>query len=171
MGSLGATLWVISHIYYYNLLLDEQSNVQTARAQIEVAEQRRNHVQRNLLQLLRYHATYEHQVLKEVTAMRKPEKSDAPASPMEALARLNAVAEQYPNLGLNQTVQQFSQSTIESETLVATRIAQYNDAVNIYSNTLTQFPGNIFGHLMGFQNESYFTPSDQSVLEYRELQP
>jgi LemA protein len=171
VGSLGVSLWVVSHIYYYNLLLDLESKVETARAQINVAEQRRNHIQRNLTQLLRYHARYERDVLKEVTNLRNTEKPAPGASPVEALARLNAVGEQYPSLQLNNTVQHFSESTVSSETLVATRIADYNDAVNVYTNALGQFPGNIFGPLMGFHAAYYYTPDDPTVLPYHEVKP
>ncbi len=168
-SSVGVSLWVVSHVYYYNLLLDLEMNVRTARAQIEVAEQRRNHIQRNLTQLTRYYARYEHKVLKDVTGLRtakKPEK----VAPTEALARLDAVAEQYPSLQLNGTVRQFSDSIVDSETLIATRAAEYNEAVNVYTTALGEFPGNIFGRVMGFEPVEYYSP-DKSVLGYHEVKP
>ena len=171
VGSVVFSVLIGSHIYYYNELLDLQSNVETSRAQIEVAQQRRNHIQRNMMQLLRFYARYERDVLKDVTTLRTDEKAEKAATPLQALARLDAVAEQYPNLQLNHTVQQFSDSIVASETMIATRAAEYNEAVNIYTNVLNQFPGNVFGPLLGFRNEGYYTPEDPSVLEYHELTP
>lgn len=171
IASVGLAVWIASHIYYYNMLIDLESNVTTARAQVEVAQQRRNHIQRNLTQLLRYYARYERDVLKDVTGMRTEKKPEPKTAGADALARLDAVAEQYPNLQLNNTVQQMSESIVNSETNVAARTAEYNDAVNIYTNVLHQFPGNIFGKILGFQSYDYFETDDRSVLEYREVQP
>lgn len=167
----GVALWVLSHIYYFNMLAVLESNVITARAQIEVAQERRNHVQRDLTQLLRFYARYEKELLKEVTVIRKRDVPVEKLEPVEALARLDAVAEQYPNLQLTHTVQQLSEAIVTSETNVALRASEYNQAVNLYTNELRQFPGNVFGPVMGFREKPFYSPQEPSALEYRELAP
>lgn len=169
--SLGVALWILSHVYYYNVLVSLESNVNTARAQIEVAQQRRAHVQLSLTHLLRYYAKYERDVLKEITVVRKGEKAEQKIPIQDALARLDAVAEQYPNLQLSNTVRELSDATVASEASIAERASDYNDAVNAYASVLHQFPGNIFGPVMGFQDKDYFVPEDPSVLLYREVRP
>lgn len=172
IAALGFALWIFSHVYYYNLLLDLESNVTTARAQIEVAQERRNHVQRNLMQLLRFYARYERDVLKDLTVVRKGEKApEQQVDPATALARLDAVAEAYPSLQLTKTVQQFSEAIVASESNIEARASEYNQAVNVYINALHQFPGNLFGPIMGFEDHDYYAPADRAALEYREIAP
>jgi hypothetical protein len=168
IGSLIFGILVVFHVYYFNLLLDLESNVDTARAQIDVAKEKRNHVQRSLTQLLRFHAAYEKGVIKDVTTLRTA--SGPKPLPSEGL-HIDAVGEQYPQLLLNTTIVKFEDSIVASEGDIAKRIADYNDAVNIYTNVLHQFPGNVFGRFLGYQDRQYFSPEDPSVLPYHELAP
>ncbi len=173
LGSLLFAILVGSHVYYFNILMELESNVDTARAQIDVAKEKRNHVQRNLTQLLRFHATYEKDVIKDVTELRASSKADKPpAATADAQGlHIDAVGEQYPQLLLNTTVHEFSDSIRQSEADVAQRIAEYNRAVNVYTNVLHQFPGNVFGHLLGYRDRPYFTPENESTVTYHELAP
>ena len=83
-----------SHLYYYNLLITMEFNVKASWAQIEAVRQKRNHIQRNLKELLSYHAKYERSLFTDVTKMRTEEKSGGGLSNL--LGQLRAVAEQYP---------------------------------------------------------------------------
>ncbi len=172
IGSVLLALLVGSHVYYFNVLMALESNVDTARAQIDVAKEKRNHVQRNLTQLLRFHATYEKDVIKDVTEVRAANKANRPPAATDAQGlHIDAVGEQYPQLLLNTTVHEFSDSIRQSEADVAQRIAEYNRAVNVYTNVLHQFPGNVFGHLLGYRDRPYFTPENESTVTYHELAP
>lgn len=68
--SIAFASWVVGHIYYYNMLIVLDYDVQAAEAQIDVAKQKRSNIQRNLTRLLRYYERYEQAMMKEVTAMR-----------------------------------------------------------------------------------------------------
>jgi hypothetical protein len=173
IGTLIFGMWVASHIYYYNVLLDLEANTDTAFSQIEVAEQKRDHVRRNLTQLLRFHAQYERDVLKELTTLRGPSLRPENAAPSEpsSLARLDAVGEQYPALQLNATVKQVSESLVAAEMEVAQRIYEYNTAVNMYTARLHQFPGNLFGKPFGFRDRDHYKPQDRDALRYQEVAP
>lgn len=173
IGSLLLAGWMTSHIYYYNRLVDLESEVETARAQIDVALQKRNHVSRSLTQLLRFHAAYEKDVNKEITTLRanSPASGNKPPTSPEALARIDAVSEQYPQLQVNSTVKHFSESVVASEADIAARITAYNDAVNRYSNVLHMFPGNVFASFLKFRDHDFYAPDDPSILKYRELAP
>lgn len=173
IGSLIFGLLVYSHVYYFNVLFQLESNVDTARAQVDVAKEKRNHVQRNLAQLLRYHATYEKEIMEDVTTLRTTNgRADKHLAPEAAEGlHIDAVGEQYPQLLINTTVHEFMDSVRVSEADVAKRTADYNDAVNLYTTVLHQFPGNVFGHLLGYRDRSYFTPEDPAVLPYHEVKP
>jgi len=179
IGSLVFAGWVLSHVYFYNRLVLLESNVECTKAQIDAVELKRHHIQSNLIRLLRYYAKYERTVISEATTMRtkhgpKPLAALEPGdseSLSDLLARLNAVAEQYPTLDLGKNVQQMSESIMNTEDEIAKRIMAYDEAVNAYRNMLSTFPGNIFGRVMGFDDHSFYEPDDRSVLKYREVQP
>jgi LemA protein len=165
LGTLLFGLWIFSHIYYYNILLALRSNCDTAAAQIDAAAEKRDHVRRNLSTLLRFHADYERQVLTEVTTLRGPSARPAETPAPGTLARIDAVGEQYPNLVTNTTVTQASQALVDAEVDVHNRIIQYNTAVNMYTSYLRQFPGNMFGKMMGFRDREYYKPGDGLTFE------
>ena len=169
IGTLFFGLWIFSHIYYYNVLLGLRSNCDTAAAQIDAAEEKRDHIRRNLTTLLRFHADYERQVLTEVTTLRGPNGRPNEAPAPGTLARIDAVGEQYPGLVTNTTVNQASQALVDAEVDVHNRIIQYNAAVNMYTNYLRQFPGNMFGKMMGFRNREFYKPGD--ALKFQEIAP
>ena len=179
--SLGAVVfaaWASSHIYYYNRLIDLEFNVQASWAQVEASQQKRNHVTRNLTQLLRYYAKYEQGLMTDVTKLRgeanKPEAesvSGGEGTPSEQLLRLHAIAEQYPNLHLTNTVQQLTVATVNSESEISQQIMNYNNVVNVYTTMLGQFPGNVIGRSLGFSPYSFYEPEDRKILKYNELKP
>jgi LemA protein len=172
VGSTVFAVWILGHIYYYNRLYDLEANVLTARAQIQAAEQRRGHVGKNLTRLVQFYARYESGLMKELTDVRaKKAPPTEPAAMQSMLGRLDAVAEQYPNLNLTKTVEHFSESIVATETEIAQRIMAYNDAVNIYTTMLGQFPANIFGRPLGFRPHDFYQPPDPAQLDFREVQP
>lgn len=175
LGALLFTVWGVAHFWYYNRLTTLEFNAKVGWAQVEAAQQRRNHVQRNLIRLVNFYAEYERNTMRDLTVLRTEKRESAlatEAEPPEALlGRLDAVAENYPNLNLGATVQLLSQAVLDSETDVANSIRAYNLAVNNYTTVLHQFPGRLFGGPMGFETIEFYTPEDQSVLEYRELTP
>jgi hypothetical protein len=87
------------------------------------------------------------------------------------LSRIDAVGEQYPNLAVNTTVNHASQALVEAEIDVHNRVIAYNTSVNMYTSYLKQFPGNMFGGLMGFHEREYYKPREQSGLEFEEISP
>jgi len=171
MATLLFGLLMFSHIYYYNILLGLRANCDTAAAQIDAAGEKRDHVKRNLTTLLRFHAGYERDVLTEVTTRRGPSSRPGGAPAPGTLARIDAVGEQYPNLVVNTTVNQASQALVDAEIDVHNRIIQYNTAVNMYSSYLRQFPGNMFGKMMGFHERQFYKPQEASALTLEEITP
>jgi LemA protein len=103
---------------------------------------------------------------------RKLRADEVPPEPSlgEMLGRIDALAEQYPNLHLTSTVERFSQAVVASEAEVALRIMEYNNSVNMYTTALNTYPGKVFGKTLGFESMDFYQPKDRSVLEYRELE-
>ncbi len=192
VGSLMAAIWVAVHMYYYNVLVDLQFNVQASWAQVEVQLERRYNIQQNLTQIVVNYSKYEKDTLTELIKIRAAATADKQAAKAtganeQATAKLSLVdqlkqltkselnkmfpdillvAEQYPELKLTENFQQFSTAIIDTETKIADRISEYNTSVNTYTTTRTQFPGNVFAVTFGFPTHDFYLP-DKELLDFK----
>ena len=198
VGSLAAAVWVMVHLYYYNLLVDMECNVQASWAQVEAQLQRRYNIQQNLTQIVMDYSKYEKDTLTELIEIRTSARADGRAgkapggnrqSPSEAekkspspllgqltkseLAKLFPdvllTAEQYPELKLTENFQQFSAAIVDTESKIAEQIMAYNEAVNVYTTARTQFPGNLFGAVFGFPMYDFYEP-DKELLNFNPVE-
>ena len=88
---------------------------------------------------------------------------------VEALfGRMQLVAEQYPQLKLTENFQQFASAIIETEHKIAEHLIMYNADVNAYMTVHTQFPGNHYALILGFQRMEFFS-ADPSELQFVEV--
>lgn len=181
---IGLIVWGSIHVYWYNKLIRLEYDVLTAWAQVEVEQQRRHHIQKNVVDLVIGYAEHERSLMNDLTELRTrsrargaPPAGDPAPGSMDALspAELDAlfpdimlVAEQYPNLRLSENFQQFSEAIIATETRIADRIAEYNRVLNMYTTALRQFPGNIFATIWGFKEYEYYHP-ERGATEFRPL--
>ncbi|KPA19042.1 magnetosomen protein MamQ [Candidatus Magnetomorum sp. HK-1] len=83
-------------------------------------------------------------------------KSKMAIDPSAALARLMAVAEQYPDLKLSATFQNLMTAIIEVEKDLADERIKLNDAINIYTTNRAQFPTNVYAYLFSFKDCPYY---------------
>jgi len=189
-GSLIAAVWIVAHLYYFNVLVDLQFNVEASWAQVEVQLERRYHIQQNLTQVVVNYSKYEKDTLTELIEIRASAMAakqatadgtdDAAPKELSFTEQLKSltkpdldklfpdvllVAEQYPDLKLTENFQQFSTAIIDTETKIADQITEYNTAVNIYTTERTQFPGNIFAATFGFPPHDFYLP-DKVLLNF-----
>jgi LemA protein len=68
----------------------------------------------------------------------------------QALGRLFALAEAYPDLKANQNMMQLSEELTSTENRVAFARQGYNDAVMTYNNRRETFPATVFAGMFGF---------------------
>ena len=85
------------------------------------------------------------------------------------LQRVQLVAEQYPQLKLTENFQQFSNAIIETEHKIAEHLILYNAAVNAYSTAYSQFPGNHYAWIFGFERMDFFAapPNELEFIEVK----
>ena len=172
-AAASVVILVMASGYYFNRLLLMEQDVKAAWANVEALQSRRNHIRRNLSSLAQYYAQYEQEMMKDVTKMRTDNREPTRGPPSDnpgggLLGRLNATAEQYPNPQLTNTIQQMTQSTINSETDIANIIIRYNEVTNIYNTALHTFPASIFGRLLGFRDYPLYKP-DRNELGFVEM--
>jgi LemA protein len=157
-------LLVLAFIVIRNRIIDTRNRVDEGWSGIDVQLKRRHDVIPNLVETVKGYAAHEKQLFEEVTQARADAmKAAGPseAGPVEArlagaLAQVQAVAENYPQLRATENFQQLQRDLmqIEDEIQAARRI--YNSNVQAY-NTRTQiFPNSIVAGLGHFEARDFF---------------
>jgi LemA protein len=73
-----------------------------------------------------------------------------------ALSRLMAIAEQYPDLKLSENFRTFMDAILGFEGIIAELRMEYNNSVNEYSTVKDQIPGCVYAFMFQFKDFSYF---------------
>ena len=157
-----AALIVVYFVAIYNGLVTARNGYKNAFAQIDVQLTRRHDLIPNLVETAKGYLAHERETLEAVTAARtaavnglaaaKAKPGDPNAMQQlsgsenqltQALGRLFAVSEAYPDLKANQNMMQLSEELTSTENRVAFARQAYNDAVMNYNNRRETFPGNL----------------------------
>jgi Uncharacterized conserved protein len=163
----GGVLYIIS---IYNGLVSARNQFKNSFAQIDVQLQRRYDLIPNLVESTKTYLAHERQTLEAViqarnqaqtaarTAAAKPEDGAAIGALAAAegvltgaLGRFFALAEAYPDLKANQTIQQLMEELSSTENKVAFSRQFFNDSVMAYNNQREQFPNNFIAGPFNFQ--------------------
>src|SRR5262249_60957656 len=83
----------------------------------------------------------------------------------QALGRLFAVAEAYPDLKATQNFQELQAQLSETEDKVAVSRQVYNDTVLTYHNAIQTFPGALLAGPFGFTKREVFEVEDETQRE------
>ncbi|WP_291379752.1 LemA family protein [Demequina sp.] len=163
------SLWVVG---LYNGLVRLRNLVQEAWRQIDVELQRRHDLIPNLVETVKGYAKHEKGTFEEVTRARNmavaPGSSVAEQAQQEnmltqALGRLIAVAEAYPDLKANQNFQQLQQELTNTEDRIAAGRRFYNANVRELNTKIEVFPSNIVAGLFSFKRAEYFEIEDPAA--------
>lgn len=153
-------------IVIYNGLVRARQIMREAWSGIDVQLKRRADLIPNLIETVKGYARHERETLDEVTSLRTraqnmPRDDVAGRAQVEgmlgqALGRLLAVAEAYPDLKANENFVQLQASleTLESEIQMARRY--YNGAARDLNIKVESFPSNIVAGMFNFQQAEYF---------------
>ncbi len=156
----------------YNGMVRSRIRTREAWSGIEVQLKRRASLIPNLVQTVRGYADHEHAVFAEVAQARGALASaSGPAaaaaadqSLTQALGRLMAVAENYPQLQAAAGFGQLQSELEDTEEKVAYARQFYNQNALDYNARIQSFPGNQFARWFHFEPVAFFT-ADQSALE------
>jgi LemA protein len=173
---------VLFGVTVYNKLVRLRNAIGNAFAQIDVQLKRRYDLIPNLVETARKYLQHERETLEAVTAARnqafaaagKARANPSDAAPMVALGaaetllggtlgRLMAVAEAYPELKADQTMQALSEELTSTENRVGFSRQAYNDAVLDYNNAAQQFPANLVGGVFGFKAAAMLESTTSAV--------
>ena len=157
----------------YNDLVSGQEDVEAAWAQVENQYQRRADLVPNLVATVKGYAKHEQETLDRVVEARAKATSitidPTTATPQQlaayqsaqgeltqALGRLLAVAENYPDLKANQNFLDLQQQLEGTENRITIARQLFNDSARAYNKQIRQFPSNIIARLFGFEKKAYF---------------
>ena len=161
-------LIVIWAIATYNRLVRRRNEVQEAWAGIDVQLQRRADLVPNLVETVKGYASHEAGVFEEVTRARAglmnasgPAEAGAADNMLQqALGKLFAVAEAYPDLKASDNFQslQGELSKLEEEISFARRY--YNALVEKLNTSIQTFPTLLLAGPFGFKPAEFFKAGD-----------
>jgi LemA protein len=157
----------------YNGLVQKRNRAENAWAQVDVQLKRRHDLIPNLVETVKGYAAHERGTFDEVTQARTaaqqaqgPEQQGAAENVLtQALGRLFAVAENYPQLRATENFQQLQAQLSETEQNIAISRQVYNDTVLTYDNALQTVPTNIIAGIFNFRAREYFQTDDAAERE------
>jgi LemA protein len=160
-------------IIIYNRLVSLRNQFRNGFAQIDVQLQRRHDLIPNLVESAKAYLSHEKNTLTQVMNARNnavDAQQEAAKNPddgkriqrlggaenmlTKALANFYAVAENYPDLKANETIQQLMEELSSTENRVSFARQAYNDTVMTYNTYREQFPNNVIAGLFAFQETS-----------------
>ncbi len=163
----------------YNTLVRLRNLVQEAWRQIDVELQRRHDLIPNLVETVKGYASHERATFEAVTQARAvaaaPGSSPAEQAMQEnvltqALGRLFAVAEAYPDLKANQNFIQLQQELTNTEDRIAAGRRFYNANVRALNIKTEEFPSAIIASMFGFKRAEYFETEDPAARQAPNVQ-
>jgi len=152
----------------YNGLVRKRNRSENAWAQVDVQLKRRHDLIPNLVETVKGYAAHERGTFDEVTQARTaaqqaqgPQAQAAAENVLtQALGRLFAVAENYPQLRATENFQQLQAQLSETESNIAIARQVYNDTVLTYDNALETLPTSIIAGIFNFRAREYFQADD-----------
>jgi LemA protein len=165
-------------IAIYNRLVRLRNRCENAWAQVDVQLRRRYDLIPNLVEAVKGYAAHERQTFEEVTKARTAaqqaqgvqEQAQAENLLTQAIGRLFAVAEAYPELRATENFQQLQAQLAETEGKIAIARQVYNDAVLTYDNALETVPTNIVAGIFSFEPREYFEVEEPAAREAPRVQ-
>lgn len=149
---IAAVLLVIYIFSLFNRFIRYENAIDNAWAQIDVQLQRRGELIPNLIETVKGYAKHEKAAIDSVTQARaammgatsREGKMKAEGMLEQALGKLFAIAEAYPDLKANTNFLSLQDELAHTENKVAYSRQAYNDTVLRYNNAIETFPAKFF---------------------------
>ena len=169
-------LWVMNT---YNRLVEQEETVESAWSQVENQYQRRADLVPNLVATVKGYATHEEETFTRTMEARAkatqitidpanatPEQlaayQAAQGELSQALGRLMAVAESYPELKANENFLNLQSQLEGTENRCTIARQHFNETAREYNTIVRRFPGNIIASIFGFQKKPYFEADEEA---------
>ena len=151
----------------FNKLRTADIGAQEALGGIDVQLTRRADLVPNLVETVKGYAAHESEVLEEVTRARAgvaqaaggndvAARAAADAALQQALVRLNAVAEAYPDLKADQTFLELQRQLAQTEDQIAFSRQYYNDATRTLNTLVATIPWMFLSGVAGVGRREFY---------------
>lgn len=168
-GSIGAVVVVLLGIILsYNGLIDKETRVDQATADLEVQLQRRFDLIPNLVSAVQGALTQERDILNNLADARSryagasggADKLQAASEVESALSRLLVVVENYPELASLQNIRDLQVQLEGTENRVSQARRDYNEYATSFNRAIRAFPRSIIAGLFGFEKRTLYVSVD-----------
>lgn len=161
-------LLVLYVIGTYNLLVGLRNKVEDSWAQIEVLLKRRADLIPNLVETVKGYAKHEEGTLtgviearnKALAATTPEEEMKAAGEVTQALSKLLALSEAYPELKANENFMDLQKNLKDTEDKISFSRQFYNDSALKYKDKVQMFPSNIVANIFNFKPAPFFEASE-----------
>jgi LemA protein len=161
-------LWVTS-VQRTFVAFDE--NINNAMSQIGVQLSSRWDALTSLLDLTKGYSEHEFKTLTETIKSRRSITKDSSPGDInrqeniiaEAMGKIMAVAESYPDLKADQTYLKSMDAVNQYENMVRTSRLIYNDSVTKLNRAIRMFPASMIAGILGFSKRDYLEALDEKA--------
>lgn len=159
---------LIYSVATFNSLVSMRQLVTNAWGQIDVQLKRRYDLIPNLVETVKGYMKHEQSTLEKVIEARNTavgasgvrEKAAAEGQVAAALTGFFGLAEAYPELKADTTMQKLQEELSSTENKISFARQYYNDSVTAYNTKLETFPSSIFASMGGFKPRELFELTD-----------
>ena len=157
-------LLVIWYFVTYNSLITLRNKKDDQWSQIDIQLKRRNDLIPNLVETVKGYAKHESETLENVikarnafNAAKTPEaEMKASGAVTQALSKLFALSESYPDLKANANFMSLQNDLKETEDKISYARQFYNDSALSYNNKVEMVPSNIVANIANFKKAVFF---------------
>ena len=152
----------------YNSLVRLRNKVRDQFSQIDIQLKKRADLIPNLVETVKGYAKHEKGTLEDVVKARNTylsagtpdEKMKSSGELTQAINKLFALAESYPDLKANENFLDLQKQLKEVDDKISYARQFYNDSVLQYNNKIQTVPSNIIASMFHFEKESFFEASE-----------
>ncbi len=171
-----AVIWGINR---YNAIITAEEDVNTAWSQVENQYQRRADLIPNLVETVKGYAAHESETLEGVIAARAKatqvvvDPTQATAEQIaafqaaqgelsQALGRLMAISESYPDLKANQNFGALQSQLEGTENRITVARNNFNEMARKFNTLIRRFPTNMIASMMNAEKRPYFEANESA---------
>jgi LemA protein len=159
-----AAVLALAVLLIFNRMISRRNAVSNSWAQIEAALKRRHDLIPNLVEAVKGYAKHERTTFENTTKARSravdartpPTQAAAEDALTQAIGRLMAVAEQYPELRATENFQKLQDELSNTENQIQITRRVYNDTVQTYNTFIQIFPNSVVAGAFNFDPRQFF---------------
>ncbi|HHT9078817.1 Protein LemA [Flavobacterium psychrophilum] len=169
---------IVFLIAVYNSFVTKRNMVDEALSGIDIMLKKRYDLIPNLVETIKGYTTYEKETLLEIVSLRNQARTESNGDKKmkldtnlsQAVTKIFALAEAYPDLKANTNFQSLQTDLATLETDIERSKRYYNGTVRDYNIATEKFPSNLIAGAFGFQKKNFLEINDTTQRETPKIQ-